>query len=236
MSFNSALLDYLDGEDSPLLTKIPSITNEELTEGVTGGAGTFDTLMASVRSHLAREFDKGRISGAEYTKAYIALTEASLGNSVQFLLQRDSAHWQAINAQIDAITARANLDLVAAQVELTGAEIILKHKQIELMSQEILNKQQEGKLIQEQVEVQRAQTLNQRTDGATVVGAIGKQKDLLTQQIESYQKDAEVKAGKLWIDSWITQKTIDEGLTPPTAIANNAVNSVMNTIKASNNL
>lgn len=91
-------------------------------------------------------------------------------------------------------------------------------------------------MVLEQVEGARAQTLNTRTDGTTVVGLIGKQKDLYTQQITSYQRDAEVKAGKMFIDSWVTQKTIDEGLLAPNALRNEAVNEVMNAIKVVNNL
>lgn len=92
-------------------------------------------------------------------------------------------------------------------------------------------------LLQEQVEGARAQTLNTRTDGVTpVVGLIGKQKDLYTQQIESYQRDAEVKAAKMFIDSWVTQKTIDEGLLAPTALQNASIETVMQRIKTNNGL
>lgn len=92
-------------------------------------------------------------------------------------------------------------------------------------------------LLQEQVEGARAQTLNTRTDGVTpVVGLIGKQKDLYTQQITSYQRDAEVKAAKMFIDSWVTQKTIDEGLLAPAALQNASIETVMQRIKTNNGL
>jgi hypothetical protein len=48
-----------------------------------------------------------------------------------------------------------------------------------------------------------------RTDGALIVGSIGKQKALYDQQITSYKRDAEHKATKLFTDTWITQKTLD---------------------------
>lgn len=91
-------------------------------------------------------------------------------------------------------------------------------------------------MIQEQVEGARAQTLNTRTDGTVVVGLIGKQKDLYTQQIDSYQRDAEVKAAKMFIDSWVTQKTIDEGLLAPTSLQNASVDTIMQRIKVNNGL
>lgn len=91
-------------------------------------------------------------------------------------------------------------------------------------------------MVMEQVEGARAQTADTRTDGAPVVGLIGKQKELYSQQIESYQRDAEVKAAKMFIDSWVTQKTIDEGLTAPTVLQNASIETVMSRIKANNGL
>ena len=67
-------------------------------------------------------------------------------------------------------------------------------------------------------------------------GSVGKQKDLYTQQITSYQRDAEVKAAKLFTDAWITQKTIDEGLLAPGAFRNESVNVILRNIKANNNI
>ena len=71
-------------------------------------------------------------------------------------------------------------------------------------------------------------------DGTTVTGLLGKQKELYSQQITSYKRDAEVKAGKLWIDAWITMKTIDEGLLPPDQFTNTEINEVLATLKTNN--
>jgi hypothetical protein len=88
-------------------------------------------------------------------------------------------------------------------------------------------------ILKEQYEVQRAQTLNTRSDTATVVGAIGKQKDLYTEQITSYVKDARLKGAKFWMDGWITQKSLDEGLLAPAQLTNDEVNEVLVSIKTS---
>ena len=61
--------------------ELAKITNEDLTTRVPNGDGVFDSLMAGIKAHLQGEFDKNRISGAEYTKAFIALTESALANS-----------------------------------------------------------------------------------------------------------------------------------------------------------
>ena len=86
------------------------------------------------------------------------------------------------------------------------------------------------------MEVQRAQTMDTRTNGVAIRGSVGKQKDLYTQQITSYQRDAEVKAAKLFTDAWITQKTIDEGLLPPGAFRNDSINVILRNIKANNDI
>ena len=95
---------------------------------------------------------------------------------------------------------------------------------------------QQLKLIIEQTEAQRAQTLDTRTDGTVVKGSVGKQKELYSQQITSYQRDAEVKASKLFTDAWITQKTIDEGLNPPNGFTNASIDTILTKLKSNNGL
>ncbi len=91
-------------------------------------------------------------------------------------------------------------------------------------------------LLAEQSESERAKTLDTRTDAATVVGSIGKQKDLYTQQIDSFVKDAQHKTAKMYLDSWITQKTLDEGLAAPTEFVNAEVDIVMARVRDNNAL
>lgn len=91
-------------------------------------------------------------------------------------------------------------------------------------------------LIKEQFEAERAKTLDIRSDGAVVVGSIGKQKDLYTQQIDSFVKDAQFKVGKLYSDAWITQKTLNDVLQAPTQYTNAEVDEVLIALRANNNL
>ena len=84
----------------------------------------------------------------------------------------------------------------------------------------------------EQSESHRAKTLDTRRDGVTpIVGAIGKQKDLQQQQIDSYKRDAETKLAKMLLDTWTVQKTVDEGLVPPTSITDVNINAVMGILR-----
>lgn len=91
-------------------------------------------------------------------------------------------------------------------------------------------------LVQEQMEAKRAETMDVRTDGGNVVGSIGKQKDLYTQQIESFKRDAEYKIGRMMIDTWVTSKGIDEGTPTPSQLNETAINSVMAALKSRNDI
>lgn len=388
VSFPVPVID-LDADDyaipaatGPLFGTVTKLDNEDLTTRTVDGTGTFDALMSGFAAHLKNEFELSRITGAEYTKAFIALTEGAMGNATQFLLGRETAYWQALAAQLQAqtnqvqlVTARVQLATAKAQLQalsyqakteeanyaLTKMKIATedvnyctaKYNLDSIMPQQLTNLIKQGAqldaetagkvyentnllpaqlanltkqgtqldaetakttyetanilpsqktvldkqalqiqgetsktayelsdvlpaqklllgsqksqvdaeaaaklyetanlapeqksllikqqtLTQEQTEVQRAQTMDTRTDGVTtVVGVLGKQKDLYAQQITSYMRDAEVKAAKLFTDAWITQKTIDEGLLAPTNFQNSSVDAILADLKTNNAL
>lgn len=243
--------DIPGGDGSPIFGAITKITNESLTTREVGGSGTFDALMESAHNHLKAEFKANRITGGEYTKAYIAMMESCMSNAVQFLLGRDQAYWAAALAQIQAVTARVTLATSKAQFVLAKIQAISAKSEYALTKLKIATESetycaalfnadqmlpQQLKLLTEQTEAQRAQTLDTRSDGATVTGSVGKQKELYSQQITSYQRDAEVKASKLFTDAWITQKTIDEGLNPPNGFTNASIDTILTKLKSNNGL
>ena len=277
--------DLPGGSTNPALDGIAKLTNGDLTNAVlTGnvvtGTGTMDVLMNTFMLHLDREFRIGRITGAEYTKAYTASMQVAAGNCVQYLVQRDQAYWAAVTAQmgiinsrialaiaktqlaateIDANTSKVNYALTKAKLGSENASYISVSEQGETARAQTKDTLSDGSavmgvtklqkdllvtqnrvtekqviLVSEQGEAQRAQTQDTRLDGTTVTGLLGKQKELYSQQITSYKRDAEVKAGKLWIDAWITMKTIDEGLLPPNQFTNTEINEVLATLKTNN--
>lgn len=243
--------DIPGGDDSPIFGAIDKISNESLTTREVGGSGTFDALMESAHNHLKAEFKANRITGGEYTKAYIAMMESCMSNAVQFLLGRDQAYWAAALAQIQAVTARVTLATSKAQFVLAKLQALSAKSEYALTKMKIATESetycaalfnasqmlpQQLKLITEQTEAQRAQTLDTRSDGTTVTGSVGKQKELYSQQITSYQRDAEVKASKLFTDAWITQKTIDEGLNPPNGFTNASIDTILTKLKSNNGL
>jgi hypothetical protein len=324
--------DYeLPDATGELYSSVNKLTNDDLTTGVVGGPGTFDVVMESMKAHLKEEYDRGRITGAEYSKTYISLTTAALSTSTQYLLGRDQAYWSAImtqlqarRAEIEAVTARVQLAVTKAELQMAyfGAqkseadfaltkmqlanadgqyELILKQLDQATAQTSMIGKQEEQVvyqtanilpeqkrqtiyqtdfilksqyetseynldnllpaqrdgllkdvatktytlasilpaqkiLIEEQGEVQRSQTLDTRSDGAIVKGSSGKQKDLYDQQIESYVKDNQYKVAKMFMDAWLTQKTILETLDPPNEIQNPEINAVLQSIREGSNL
>lgn len=238
---------------------IVKLANADLTTSAIDGTGTFDVLMKALRVHLQKEFEGNRITGDQYAKVYLGLTEGAMAQAVQFLIQRDSAYWGAITAQQQALAAQAavilaRVQLETAKVQLAAVHVEAQKNQAEFaltklklatedkaygaaaFSLQYLLPAQE-KLLKEQTETARAQTMDTRTDGLTqVTGSVGKQKALYAQQITSYERDSEVKAAKIFIDAWTVMKTIDEGLLPPTGFNNAALDDILNTLKTNNGL
>lgn len=213
---------------------------EDITSGVPHGTGAFDKIMASFSKHLEEEFCKNRITGAEYSKAYIALVQAAFSGAVQFLTARDQAYWQAIAGQLNAYNSLIQMEIakVNAQLSIAQAQMTVHKTRAEyaVTKLSLATGDASYKNACETIEATRAQTAEDRTDGEVVKGTIGKQKDLYTQQITSYQRNDELKAAKVFSDAWISQKTIDEGLDPIENFTNDSVNSVMDVIKNKNGL
>lgn len=270
-SFPIPTVDLSDGQyaippaTGPAYATVTKLDNEALTTGAIDGTGAFDAIMRSLSVHLKAEYNAGRITGAEYAKAYIALTESALGNATQYLLGREQAYWDAIGKQLQAqalqvslVTARVQHATAKAQFQSTSYEALTNEAtyglaKLKLATEDIgyctakynldfmlpiqktvLEKQRD--LTTEQVEAQRAQTWDTHVDGSPIVGVMGKQKDLYAQQITSYKRDAEAKAAKIFTDAWITMKTMDEGLLPPTNFQNESINVVLGKLKTNNEL
>lgn len=142
--------------------------------------------------------------------------------------QWESQRAQTMNTRTDGLTLVAGL--MGKQKDSLQADIDTKEYNLTYVLPVQLD------LVKEQREAERSKTLNTRTDGQTVVGSVGKQKDLYTQQIDSFIKDAKYKTAKMYLDNWITQKTLDEGLSPPTELTTSNAGTVLAANRAANGL
>ena len=222
--------------ESALQSDVKSVELEDLTERRVGGDGSVDALMEFASAHLKEEFDKGRITGAEYTKAYTSIMTAAMQTGLQFLLQRDAVRWAGITAQIQALATRVNLETAKAQFIAAKASVRATEAQYANLVIDLSIKDSNYCLIQEQIEAARAQTMETRTDGSPVRGSVGKQKDLYTQQITSYQRSSEINAAQMFKDAWIAHKSIDEGIDTPASFNANSISQVLASIKSKNGL
>jgi len=246
VDFNDADYQFPTTANNPLYGQINRPQVNALTSGQVDGTGAFDVIVQSLKAHLLDQYERGLITGDQYTKAYIEMISLALNAGMQFVINGDQAYWQNLlvqqqgrKAEIDLVTAKVLLDTAKAQYAAAQAQAsILEAQHVQSLLQiagedaKYNLTQWQIDLVREQYEQARAQTSNTRSDGSTVFGVIGKQKDLYTQQIDSYQKDAAYKVGKMYLDSWLTQKTIDEGLTPPTELANATLQTVLSRLRS----
>ena len=75
-------------------------------------------------------------------------------------------------------------------------------------------------MINEQMEAQRAQTADKRSDGTTNIAGLSKrQMDLYDQQKQSYKDDTRIKATKIFSDVFTILKTTNDLVDTPSSIA-----------------
>ena len=192
---------------------IDQLVNDEKT-------GAFDKIAKSVNDLLKNEFEKNRITAADYAHTFAALIEAALSNATQFLLQKDLAFWQSKKGLYEAWATKAQVELVKHQIAL--AQMQQLNQQIEFANgkmQIMVNKEQYCNAVaQREVTTPKAAELNDA------------QIRLYNQQIISYQRDAEVKAANIFTNAWITMRTVDEGLPIPDGFTKVKIDDVLKTL------
>lgn len=206
------------------------ININQVTESSLDGDGDFDKLMQTVTLHLGKEFEKGRITGVDYSNVYLGAMTQVLAQAIQFRLTKDQAAAQAelLDAQrlnvLDEISYRAKqkelldeeIKLKAAQTQQTIKQTELLDEQILIAKQELLLKEKELELAEVQKELSKAQVekieqeialLNQKTITETAQtvnpggGLLGKQLELYSAQIQGFTNDDIQKRAKIKIDS-----------------------------------
>lgn len=189
---------------------ITPITNENLTTKVVDGTGIFDELMTAANAHLDSQFKNERITGTQYAEVYLGQLQAVLANAVQFLIERDKTY--------------LNNLLINAQIELANKQLEQADKQLELLEKQIELQQAQSDLARQKIKTEIAQIAD-TVGGVAVGGVIGAQVALYKQQRESFLRDAEQKSLKILADTWITRKTIDDGVEVPVNFDTDALNA-----------
>ena len=144
----------------------------ELTSAALDGTGVLDVMLSTMRLHLDREFQAGRIRGADYATVYLSAYNATVSQAIQYSLSKlKLGHELALlQAQVDASVAQNAL--TAAQTAAVNYE--LTHK----APAEVLLLQKQA--IQQ--DAQTAHTLKQTEMVAAQIGKIPEEIALLQQQ------------------------------------------------------
>lgn len=255
VDFNDAAFEIPEGLAEALKNVPDKLTIEMLTERKVDGAGCFDAIMKAMRVHLAEEYEAGRITGAEYTKAYIATMQVSLQQAVAYLLGKDQAFYQALETQakalasnIDAYAAKVRLAIAQAQAHLVKAQYageVLKLGTIDKQTDQIMaqtdltdaqteTQKQQKLLLVEQTEQAHSQVSDTRLDGTTPVeGYVGNQNSLLKQQVQSFKNDHIVKGAKIFADSFATQLSMSTATVDGTGLDAAGINKAVTTLQSS---
>lgn len=212
-------------ETGPIYDEIPRLTLAELTTEDLDGTGVFDVLMRGVDSHLDKQFKSNRLTGADYAKVYLGAVEAVTTQSIQFLLERDRAYWDAVNAQTTAQLSQIQKTRAIGEVELTRAQLQMAQydairsklaaytsrneyalSKMSLVSayNAILASENQIKLTGEQYETQRAQTMDTRSDGTPFAGMLSVERELRESQMLTAQEELDTARAQ-------TKETLQNG-------------------------
>lgn len=171
------------------------INIEDLTTMDLQGDGAFDNIMTAMQTRLDREFKKNRLKGPDYAKVYLGSYEASLMNTVQFLLGRQEASAKADLIKEQIKTEVEQRKLVQAQISKMAAEERLIEGQIDKMEQEILVMKGEVSMIPHKIDLLKAQVIKMQKEGELIDGQIKKMTQeilLMTRQAEKMLSEIEL--------------------------------------------
>ena len=218
----------------------PDVTSDplvitDLTLKTLDGTGVLDQMLATMRVHLAEQFDKERIQGTEYAEVYLGAFQSTLAAAIQFLLARrklgldlklQEAQISLTTAQEEQIRAEMQkipyeIQALQKQLELADKQIAQADKQLELTEAQIQVQLKQLDLMAEQLEQAKAQTAyyEQRTftekaqtsAGVAATGSvIGTQIALMNKQADGYDRNAEQQAAQILANTWNVRRQTDE--------------------------
>lgn len=161
----------------------------KLTECTLEGSGVLDKLLHTARVHLQDEFQQGRITGKEYSNAYIAIYDRMVQSAIAYTLAAEKAPYEI--AQLEAQTALTEEQRKQVEEETRyrlPAEIQQIQAQTALTTQQKTNLEADGLNIPKQGELIDAQVVATLREG-----------DLKEKQILLAEKDVLLRDKELSI-------------------------------------
>lgn len=172
----------------------------------------------------------GSLTNVLNTSMQFLLQKSRIGLEAQLLAQ------QIILAELEVTKAGIAIELLGIEKEKSAAEVLQVEAQTKLLDQQALNSVIEGEVLEAQVCKLKAEydltvkkglqttaeialigqkTLTEKAQvqaiGVDPDSVVGRQKALYKAQTDGFQRDAELKAAKLLVDTWSARRMSDEG-------------------------
>lgn len=185
----------------------------DFTEETREGNGVFDSFMRATKSHIAEEYNQGRIKGPEYATVYLSALNATADRALEFLMRKDE-QWlknralevQLEIAQLEKEKVAAEILLINAQTSKMEAEERQVEAEIKLLDKRLLMLEDEQKKLQAEVKLVDAQVVKTNADVDLIraqidklleenklleaqAAKIYKEIDLITRQMEQITAD-----------------------------------------------
>lgn len=227
------------------------ITIDSLTDTFVDGSGAFDKLMTSVSNHLQNQVDEGNLEKDQFAKVYSEVMIQAMNIAVQFVLGKATSNYQnqLIKKQIEQQEIQNQTTKIQLEISKLNASIAVFNAenasaQFALTKQQLAVSNADYFIKAQQIETERAKTVDTLSDGTTAVaGIVGKEKllkdaqiNLYTEQSASYVTDREVKVAKIISESYTINKSQDPGLEAPSNFTNAEIDEVLNILRSNNNL
>lgn len=192
------------------MDKVVTEVLNSFTENNLQGNGYFDRIMSSVELHIHDEFDKNRITGANYAQSYIAALQAGLQCSTQLLMEAPNIEIKKLEvekAKIELEGAKLQLEKLKLEMEKLKWEVEKDKIALEIAKVELEIKKAQLELIPYQKELMRWQAVSEQANTCDIVnngedsydGAVSNIHGLFGQNIASskHQIDVNNKAAYL---------------------------------------
>lgn len=171
-----------------------AITQRTLTTGEVEGSGVFDELMRTVKDHAHTELSDGRITEASYAQVYLGSLQSTMQAALQFSLSYEQTNKQLEVMDEQILQGKKQnelLELQKAQLQIANDTAqynldVMLPKQLELLTEQIA-----------QVQAQTSLTATQELQATAQIQLVGKQEDLVDNQILSERDKSSDPTGGL---------------------------------------
>lgn len=181
---------------------------------VVTGDGVFDDLMEAANTHLDAQYKLGRLTGTDYATVYLGALQATVQQSVAYLLGQETTNSQVALNTLQGTKFTAEIALLDAQSTAVSDKSVAE---VNLLSQKEIT--------------EWAQT-RQSTKVAPAAGSIlDSQGNLFIQQAKGFKWNADQKYLKTIMDAWsINTSTAGVADTTITALIGAGVDGLNNKI------